>query len=93
MRGQELVEGIEDMQIEYGLDLDADGDADTYLSGAGLDMSQVVAVRVSLLVRSLADNLTSAPQTYVYNGVAVTATDNRLRKVFTATITLRNQVI
>ena len=93
LRGQELVEGVEDMQITYGLDLDDDGDADTYRTGSGLDMSQVVAIRVSLLIRSISNNLTSSPQTYTYNGATVTATDNRLRKVFTSTITLRNRVI
>ncbi|WP_228050735.1 PilW family protein [Pontibacterium sinense] len=97
---QELVEGVEDMQITYGIDNDDDGDADYYVAadtnGDGvedLDVTEVVAIRVSLLMRSIENNVLSSAQTYSYNGATVTATDRRLRKVFTATITLRNRVI
>lgn len=97
---QELVEGVENMQITYGIDNDDDGDADYYVAadtnGDGtedLDVTEVVAIRISLLMRSIEDNVLSSAQTYSYNGAAVTATDRRLRKVFTTTITLRNRVI
>lgn len=97
---QELVEGVEDLQITYGVDSDGDGDADYYVAadtnGDGvedLSVAEIVAIRVSLLMRSIEDNVVSSAQTYSYNGASVTAGDRRLRKVFTATITLRNRVI
>lgn len=100
LEAQELVEGVENLQITYGVDTDDDGDADYYVAadtnGDGsedLDVTEVVAIRVSLLMRSIEDNVLSSAQTYSYNGASVTATDRRLRKVFTATITLRNRVI
>lgn len=100
LEAQELVEGVENLQITYGVDSDADGDADYYVpadtNGDGtedLDVTEVVAIRVSLLMRSIEDNVLGSVQTYSYNGASVTATDRRLRKVFTATITLRNRVI
>ena len=100
--GDELIEGVENLQILYGEDTDADsegangdGTANRYvpIGTASLDIDRVVSVRLSLLARSLNNNLTTAPSPYTFNGTAVTpgATDKYLRKVFTTTITLRNK--
>jgi type IV pilus assembly protein PilW len=100
--GDELIEGVENMQILYGEDTDADSDgangdgtANRYvpIGTASLDIDRVVSVRLSLLARSLNNNLTTEPSPYTFNGTAVTpgATDKYLRKVFTTTITLRNK--
>jgi len=93
--GDELVEGIENMQVLFGEDTNADGDgtANRYLSfGAdGLDMDRVVSVRISLLARSLNDNLTTEPSSYFFVEQEPAPDDRRLRKVFTTTITLRNK--
>jgi len=95
--GDELVEGIENMQILFGEDTDADGDgtANRYLSfgASDLDMDRVVSVRISLLARSLNNNLTTEPSPYFFNGSKSTppSDDKYLRKVFTTTITLRNK--
>ncbi|TAL43763.1 MAG: pilus assembly protein PilW, partial [Methylovulum sp.] len=92
----ELVEGIEDMQVLYGEDTDAirDGTANYYVAAgtAGLNMDQVVSVRISLLVRTIDDNLADAPLAYTYNGVTTTPGDRRLRRVFTSTIAVRNRL-
>jgi type IV pilus assembly protein PilW len=93
---------VENMQILYGEDTDADsegangdGTANRYVAidTADLDVDKVVSVRLSLLARSLNNNLTTTPSPYTFNGTAVTpgATDKYLRKVFTTTITLRNK--
>ena len=100
--GDELIEGVENLQILYGEDTDADsegangdGTANRYvpIGTASLDIDRVVSVRLSLLARSLNNNLTTEPSPYTFNGTAVTpgATDKYLRKVFTTTITLRNK--
>ena len=38
------------------------------------------------------NQLLEAPQTYTYNGAAVTAADRRLRQVFTGTVGIRGQL-
>lgn len=96
---EELVEGVEDMRIVYGEDTDNDGAVDTYRTAAGVaDWSRVRAVRVSLLLVSTVDGVAAAPQTYVWDtdndgelDDTVTASDRRLRMVFTSTYALRNR--
>ncbi len=90
---EELVAGIEDMQILYGIDTDGDGTADRYTSANSVgDWNQVVAVRIHLLLQSIEDNVTTAPQPYTFDGATVTPTDRRLRRVYTTTIALRNRL-
>ena len=89
----ELVEGVEDMQILYGIDNDSDGFPNQYVSSNNVpDFEDVVAVRIMLLVRSFNDFIAETPQTYSFNGVPATAGDRRLRQVFTATVALRNRI-
>ena len=96
---QELVEGVEDMQIFYGEDMDGDGVVNRYVTPAVINglcggnpdcWLRVVNVRISLLLQTLDDDVTQQPQAYTFNGETVTPTDNRLRRVFTATVSLRN---
>jgi len=94
--GDELLEGIENMQILYGEDTDADGTANRYVDFGvddEFDRDRIVSVRISVLVRSINNNLTTEPAPYTFNGSTVTpgSTDKYLRKVFTTTITLRNK--
>lgn len=90
---QELIEGVENLQILYGVDTDGDKYPNQYLTAANVaDFDDVVAVRLMLLVRSIDDNVTDAPQTYTFNGATVTANDRRLRQIFSATVALRNRV-
>ena len=92
---QAIANGVEAMQILYGEDTDNDNTPNYYVPAGttGLNMSQVVSVRVSLLIASLDDHLSSTPRAYSYNGALVDpAPDNRIRRVFTSTIALRNQL-
>lgn len=87
----ELVEGVENMQITYGIDTDADQSANQYVTSAGVgNWQQVVSVRFVLTFRTVDDNLTSAARTYTFNGAQVT--DNRLSRTYTSTIALRNRL-
>lgn len=89
----ELVEGIEDMQILYGVDTDTDGTANYYVSANNVvNMAQVISIRISLLAATLDDNLAAQPLTYTYNGVATTPADRRIRRVFNTTIAMRNRL-
>ncbi len=53
--------------------------------------SRVVSVRISLLMRTVDDRVVSTPQQYTFKGVLTTATDLRMRKVFTHVIKVRNR--
>ncbi len=86
----ELVEGIEDMQIKYGVDADANGVPEQYMDvPTGSDYTKVNSVRVWLHVRSIDDNLIANQRPYNYNNVATS--DKRLMRTFTTTIGLRNR--
>lgn len=112
----ELVEGVENMQLLYGVDTDHDQpptgiwhNVDRYLPAnqiptnptTGLpDWSSVVSVRVGLLVSgnvsSTANSQSNAftdTATYSVDGVTLSTSvpDTRQRRVFTATIELRNR--
>jgi len=89
----ELVEGIEDMQILYGEDTSGSGTADYYVPFDEVsDAEDIISVRVSIVVRSIEENLVQGTQTLSFNGSTVNYTDGRLRKVFTSTIALRNRL-
>jgi len=90
---QELVEGVEQMQILYGEDTDPtpDGAPNYYVSANNVvDMTKVVSIRISLLAATVDDNLAAQPLKYTYNGVTTTPTDRKIRRVFNTTITVRN---
>lgn len=83
---EELVEGIENMQLLYGEDTDDDGTANHYKDAAAIgDWDSVVSVRIELEVRSVEDNVAAEKNPNPYN-------DRRLRRTFTTSIALRNQV-
>lgn len=90
---EELVEGVEDMQVLYGLDSDGDQFPNQYFDADNVpNWNNVVAVRIQLLLRSLDDFVTEDAQTYTFNGVQTTPNDRRIRQVFTTTIALRNRI-
>ncbi len=97
---EELVEGVENMQIEYGVDSTADGVANQYKAANAVTPTQwkdhsVVAVRIKLLLRSIEESATK-PQEYSYNGVIYDGSSNPLpsdrylRREFSTTVKLRN---
>ncbi len=88
---EELVRGVEDMQVEYGEDLNGDWTADIYRSADLVtNWQSVVSVRISLLMQTTENNIASQPQPYTFNGTTVTPTDRRLRQAFTTVVALRN---
>jgi len=95
MRCDELLRGVESMQILYGVDTDGDFDVDAYrAANAVADMGSVRALRVALLLRaegpSLPDDDTA---TYGLAGTTIDpVNDRRQRRVFVSTISLRNRL-
>lgn len=91
----ELAAGVENMQVLYGEDTNADGAADRYVlpTVAGFQFDRVVSVRVAFLVRST-NEVATATNTNTYPLLDVTynpVDDRRLRRVYLTTITLRNR--
>jgi type IV pilus assembly protein PilW len=119
----ELIEGIENMQILYGVEVDPPiraiskaGEsvtnpefgipnyyvtADKVVQG-DYDWNDVVSVQISLLVRTMDNNITNETLPDVYNAYKTAnnlaslpdlgADDKRVRRVYTTTVTLRNRL-
>ena len=90
---EELVEGVESMQVAYGEDTNNDVAVDIYSKADTVtDWSNVAVLRVGLLVRTPGNVDTELDRaTYVFDGVTLGPfNDNRQRRVFTSTVSLRN---
>ncbi|MDT8399012.1 MAG: PilW family protein [Pseudomonadales bacterium] len=92
-RSEELVQGVELMQILYGLDGNGDRRADRYLKAdaALMDWSAVVSVRLFLRLRSLQPVYNNAEAFGTFQDIPGTdGADRYLRQVVTTTIQIRN---
>ncbi len=90
---EELVPGVEDFQIQLGIDADSDGAVDSYLSPANpaLVGATVVSARLWVLTRNEGyEEAFIDTATYTYSDVSVTPADNRRRLMLSKTIHLRN---
>jgi len=93
----ELVRGVERMAVRYGEDTDDDRATDGYRTADSVsNWDDVIAVRVSLLVRSREDNVVEDPPSITFppgpEGSTISASDRRMRQVFTTTVSLRNRL-
>ena len=93
---QELLEGVQDMQLVYGVDSGDDGTPDNYKEAddiSAAEWERVTSVRVDLLVQSTDDNVLPDPQPYSFHGDTVDDPgDRRLRHVFSSTVAIRSRV-
>lgn len=91
---EELVEGVDTMQVRFGVDTDNNGAIDNWQTAdAVADWTQVLSADVTLLAR--ADEYGSDIDTANYNlgGVQFNPVDDRrLRQVFSTTIGVRNRL-
>lgn len=93
-----LVNGIESLQVELGVDGDGDAIPEKFVSdhvAAGdVEADTVLSMRVHLLVRSLAPVRTSAAQSRTWNlgNQTLTTNDQFYRRVFTTTVPRNNQI-
>lgn len=91
---QELVEGVERMNIRYGVDTNNDGGADSYKTASEVEAAnqwdKVISVDLALLLNSI-EPATDKPQHYTFQGSNITANDKLLRRQWDAFITLRNR--
>lgn len=92
----ELVDGVQDVQFEYGVATGTNMTATEYRTAdAVTDWSRVVSVRFSLLLQSIDGNVVAssgtASQVLTFNGTAIAA-DGRLRQIFGSSVAIRNRV-
>lgn len=93
---QELIEGVENMQILFGEDTAGDDTvADTYVDADAVgNWDNVVSARVSLLMRTIQQDFTAQinNKTYDLMGTTIDPVDDyRRRRVFASTIQIRNR--
>lgn len=83
---QVLVDHVENLQITYGVDTDNDETVNTYVPAdivdASLDWADVLAVRISVTVRSVEQNVAEDDG----------SGDGRMRKTFVRTLGVRNRL-
>jgi type IV pilus assembly protein PilW len=90
---EELVHGVEDMQVQLGVDTDADGSVNSYVNpgNALIAGARVVAVRLWLRLRATNPEVGFTDgATYEYAGHSVAPDDGLRRLVVSRTIQLRN---
>ena len=90
-----IAQGIQDMQIEYGIDRSGDGYADEYVADPTTDeMDRVITIRIYLLARSTEpDTNYLNDHTYDYSNAGIapyTPNDSYYRRVFATTVKVRN---
>ena len=93
IQDQEVVPGVEDLQVEFGVDQNNDQNADFFVRpGIAIPAGrQIVAVRVWLLVRGEDTEASFTDgRTYTYADRVYTPADNFRRVLVTKTIALRN---
>jgi len=92
---EEVAYGIENLQVQYGIDTNNDDSVDSFVNAAGPADSmwdQIIAVRIWLLVRSeCRDTGYTNDTTYAMGDVSSTFNDSYRRKLYTTTVRLRNR--
>ena len=94
LNDEELVPGVEDLQVQLGIDTDADGSVNSYLNpgSPALAGARIVAVRLWLRLRTEQAELGFTDNaTYDYAGRKVEPADGLRRLVVSTTIQLRNR--
>ena len=88
-----IAPGVEDLQVEYGLDTSGDGAPNVFLADPTLaDLQQVVSAKIYLLARTTEVDIRYLnDKTYTLsNAPPYQPMDNFYRRIFTSTLTIRN---
>lgn len=87
-----IIPGVQDMQVQYGIDADGDGAAEKYVNAGSIGTASVVAARIWLLVRSESDEqgFTNSINYQYANANIAAPSDKRRRVLMSKTIQIRN---
>ncbi len=101
--GNAQIDGIDAMQIQYGIDTDDDFIPNLFVNAtdvvAGIknpgtpDWDNIISIRIAILVNSINQIQPAANRTYVVLDRPFPFNDGLARRVFTTTIPLRNRAI
>lgn len=100
--GTEFIQGVEKMEIRYGVDTDGDGAPNQYLPASSASVAtnsaisgNVVSARVTLLMQTIEQRYDRDLDTKTYDLGEPTAydptDDRRRRRIFSTVVKLRNQ--
>lgn len=88
-----IAQGVEDLQLEFGLDTDEDGSANVYVAApTAVDLARLVSIRVYLLMRTVQQDVGYRDdRTYTFsNRPAYVPGDRFHRRLYTTTVMVRN---
>jgi len=88
-----LAQGIENLQVEYGLDTSGDGAANVYIANpTQAQLQNMVSARIYVLARTADPDIkyTNTKTYSISNAPAYTPADNFYRRVFSITIGMHN---
>lgn len=95
MNDEEIAEGVENLQVQFGIDTGNDGDIDYYTTApTAAELKTLISVRINILVRATSvDPNSTYTNTKTYNlgdGTIGPFNDKFQRRVYTSTIPVRN---
>jgi type IV pilus assembly protein PilW len=93
---EEIIEGIQDLQVQFGIDTDTDNNADQYVSAEAVPAgAQIVSARIWLMAVAPDIEVGFVDGTnYAYaNAAPGTFSDNRRRLLVSKTIQIRNSTL
>lgn len=80
------------MSLRYGLDSNNNRELNSYVEApTASQLAEVMAVRVSMLLRGERQNIVDDGQSFVLDGDVISRDDGRLRYVVSSTATVRNR--
>jgi type IV pilus assembly protein PilW len=88
-----IAQGVEDLQVEFGLDPDGDGNVNAYMPNPTLtQMQQAISARIYLLVRTVEEDFsyTDLRSYAVSNAPAYAPADNFHRRLYEITVPIHN---
>ena len=90
----EIADGVEDFQLQYGIDTTSNGSADTFYDANTTNASnlwqQVMSIKVNRLLNSI-NEIDSEKRAYFFNGDTYTSSDRLIRREWSNFISLRNR--
>ncbi|HEX7048561.1 MAG TPA: PilW family protein [Gammaproteobacteria bacterium] len=90
---EEVIPGIEDLQVQFGIDTNGDGSINQYVNAdsAAIAGAEILATRIWIMARTLNPEFGFTDNaTYTYASKSVTPADNFRRLLMSSTIQLRN---
>lgn len=93
LEDEEVISGVEDLQVQYGVDDDGDGAINRYVNADTAGSGEILAVRLWIMARAPAPEAGHVDSsTYTFASRSYTPNDNIRRLLMTTTVQLRNLI-